>query len=155
MDDNVEKLGRDLGAPKREGSILFGLPMPDGDDGAGSPDGPGRREFRAGEAALAGLVIGDADLKVAPGEAGRANFENPATEGLSGRAIPPIRDKAAGEPGRTALACKRVICAGGAATSLCSRLLGPATRRRRSSNCVLSFGDNGPTSDHTFSPTRV
>jgi hypothetical protein len=34
-------------------------------------------------------------------------------------------------------------------------LLGPATRRNRSSNCVWSFGDNVPTSVQTFSPTKA
>lgn len=94
--------------------MLFGLPIPEGDGGAANPDGPGRREFRAGEAARAVLVTGDADLSVAAGDAGRADLAVPTTEGLSGRGIPPRREAVAGEPGRAMPVCKRVICEGGA-----------------------------------------
>lgn len=155
MDDNAEKFGRALGAPKREGNRLFGRPIPDGDEGAAKPDGPGSLEFRAGEAGRAIFDIGDADLTVVAGDDGRANLDMPATEGLPGRGIPPMREVPAGEAGRPLPDCKRVIWEGGAVTSLGSAWLGPDTRRRRSSNCVLSLGDSGPTRDHTFSPTSA
>lgn len=129
--------------------------MPEGDEGTASPDGPGSREFRAGEAGRPAFDVGDADLSVAAGDDGRANLELPVTEGLPGRGIPPMRELAAGEPGRAMPDCKRDIWEGGAEISLASVVLGPATRRRRSSSCVLSLGDRGPTRDHTFSPTRA
>ncbi len=41
------------------------------------------------------------------------------------------------------------------AVSTFSELLAPGTRRSRSSNCVLSLGDNAPTNDQIFSPTST
>ena len=133
LEDSVEKLGRAFGAPKREGSILLGLPIAEGEGGAVSPEEPGSRGFRAGEAGRATFAAGDADRKVAAGDAERASLEVPATAGLPGRGIPPTREVVAGEPGRAMPVCRRVIWAGGAGTSF-FRLLGPATRRRRSSS---------------------
>jgi hypothetical protein len=116
LEDNAEKLGRAFGAPKREGSILLGLPIPDGEEGAGSPEGPGNREFRAGEAGRA-FEVGDADCKVTAGDAGRASFDGPDTAGLPGRGIPPMRVLVAGELGLAMLDCRRVICETGADAS--------------------------------------
>ena len=82
--------------------MLLGLPIPEGEDGAASPDGPGNREFCAGEA---GRATGD------------ASFDTPDIAGLPGRGIPPMREELAGEPGRAIPVCKRVICEGGAGTS--------------------------------------
>jgi hypothetical protein len=48
-----------------------------------------------------------------------------------------------------------VTGAGEAGLVLRSGALGPATRRRRSSSCVLSFGDMFPTMPQIDSPTRV
>jgi len=107
LEDDAEKLGRALGGPKREGSILLGLPMPEGEEGTASPEA-GSREFRAGEAGRA-IFEGDADRNVAAGDAGRASFDVPATAGLPGRGIPPMREVVAGEPGRIMPVCKRVI----------------------------------------------
>lgn len=89
----------------------MGLPIPEGEDGAASPDGPGNREFCAGEA---GRATGDADRNVAAGD---ASFDTPDIAGLPGRGIPPMREELAGEPGRAIPVCKRVICEGGAGTS--------------------------------------
>ena len=91
LDDKPEKLGRTFGAPNREGSRLFGRPMPAGEEGAGTPDGPKIFTLRAGDA---GRAIVDA------GDAGRASLDTPATKGLVGRSIPPILELIAGEPGR-------------------------------------------------------
>lgn len=41
------------------------------------------------------------------------------------------------------------------AVSALSALAAPGTRRRRSSSCVLSFGDICPTIVQIFSPTRT
>ncbi len=45
--------------------------------------------------------------------------------------------------------------AGAGALSVFSALGAPGTRRRRSSSCVLSFGDICPTIDQIFSPTST
>jgi hypothetical protein len=105
LEDSAEKLGRAFGAPNREGSILLGLPIPDG-EGAGSPEGP-----------LAAFEPGDADRKVIAGDAGRASFDGPDTAGLPGRGILPMRVVVAGEPGRVMPVCRRVICERGADNS--------------------------------------
>jgi len=94
---------------------------------------------------------GEAERNVLEGEPGLAIREILGTAGLAGRAAVDRE----GESGRVP-AAKRDICAD--CTGVCGSglpgLLGPATRRRRSSSCVLSFGDNGPTSDQTFSPIK-
>jgi hypothetical protein len=111
------KLGRAFGAPKREGSILLGLPMPEGEEGAGSPEGPGNREPRAGERGRAEFEVGDVDRIVAAGDIGRVSLDEPDTAGLPGRDVPPTRILVAGEPGRAIPDCKRVICDTGAGAS--------------------------------------
>jgi hypothetical protein len=83
-------------------------------------------------------AAGDEDLTVLAGELGREDLAIPDTEGLAGRGTPPTR---------------RATWAGGAGVSGFVGLLGPATRRSRSSNCVLSLGESDPTRDHIFSPT--
>lgn len=149
-----EKLAR--GRPSREGNMLFGRPIPVGDDAPAGRGIAATRAFRAGELGRPTFeVVGDIDRKVRAGDAGRASFDIPATAGLVGLAITPIRVLDSGEPGRGIAAVKRAICGGGAGASFFSGLIGPVTRRNLSSNCVLSLGDKGPTNDHTFSPTRA
>jgi hypothetical protein len=121
--------------------MLFGLPMPVVGDGGTALFGMGMRDVRTGEAAR-GRFEG-------AGDAERRGF---IPAGLAGRGMPPVRAVVTGEPGRGIPAAKRVTWAAGAGAS---PLLGPGTRRNRSSSCVLSLGGNGPTSVHTFSPTRV
>lgn len=82
--------------------------MPDGEEGAASPDGPGIFALRAGEAGRAIFDAGDAGLVAPAGDDGRASLDTPATEGLDGRGIPPILELAAGEPGRAMPDCRRV-----------------------------------------------
>lgn len=154
LDDKPEKLGRALGAPNREGSRLFGRPMPEGEEEAGSPGGPRIFALRAGDAEPVIFDAGDAGLIVPAGDDDRASLDTPATEGLVERGIPPILELTAGEPGRAMPDCKRVTWDGGAGAPLACGALGPVTRRRRSSSCVLSLDDNGPTNFHTCSPTR-
>lgn len=95
---------------------------------------------------------GEAERTVLGGEPGLAIREIPEKAGLPERGVV----NREGESGRALSAAKREICAG--CTGVCGSglpgLLGPATRRRRSSSCVLSFDDNDPTSDQTFSPTK-
>jgi hypothetical protein len=95
---------------------------------------------------------GEFTLTVRAGEAGRPGFETPTREGLTGLWVLPGR---AGEAGRGMPAVNLATGGSAARFPVLPGLLGPATRRRRSSSCVLSFGDKGPTSDHTFSPTKV
>jgi hypothetical protein len=87
-----------------------------------------------------------ADSGVLAGELGLANWEIPETAGRG----------EVGESERMPVPARQDICTGCAGvcgTGLPGQL-GPATRRRRSSSCVLSFDDNGPTSDQTFSPIK-
>jgi hypothetical protein len=98
-----------------------------------------------------GLAIwegaGVADRGVLAGEPGLANREIPETADLAGHGE-------VGESERMPVPARQGICArcaGVCGTGLPGQL-GPATQRRRSSSCVLSFDDNSPTSDQTFSP---
>ena len=100
----AENLGRAFGAPKREGSKLFGRPIPDGELGGAREAGPGSREpFVDGEAGRATLSAGEG-ARIVDGEAERASFDPAA-------GIPPMREEVDGERGLGALAfaCKRVI----------------------------------------------
>ena len=166
MEGNPEKFGRGLGGPRRDGKKLFGRRLK-GEDGAGRPEEPAVADGivmpdepgsfgRIGEE---GLPIwdgtGEADRTVVAGEPGLTTREMPEIAGLPGRGV--INRE--GESGRAPAAAKRKTCAVCAdCTGLCGSdlpgLLGPATRRRRSSSCVLSFGGSGPTSDQTFSPIK-
>jgi hypothetical protein len=96
------------GLPNREGSMLFGRPIPVGDEG---PETLGAaREVCTGELGRARFEgAGDMGRKVRAGEAGRASLDMLATEGLAGRPRPPIRELEAGEPGRATPAVKRAI----------------------------------------------
>lgn len=112
--------------------------------------------MRAGDAERA-IPDGTGELDLPDGELGRARREGAARAGLEDRGMPPIRDAGpgTGDPERGIPVINRVTCDGGAGVSPRSGLLGPATRRSRSSNCVLSFGDKWPTKDQIFSPTRT
>lgn len=99
---------------------------------------------------------GETDRNDRPGDPGRAMRDIVEAVGLVGRSIPPTfpRD---GDAGREPTFASRATCEGGAGVwcSGLAGLLGPATRRRRSSSCVLSLGERGPTKVHTFSPTST
>jgi len=152
-----------LGGPRRDGKKLFGR-RPEGEEGAAGPEEPAVADGMAmpnwpgslGRIGEEGLPIceetGEADRNVLEGEPGPAIREIPETAGLPGRGAV----NREGESGRELVVAKRDICAG--CTGVCGSgfpgLLGPATRRRRSSSCVLSFDDNGPTRDQTFSPIK-
>jgi hypothetical protein len=83
---------------------------------------------------------GEAVLSVFAGEAGRAIRDAAVIDGLADLG---------------ALAVRRATPLGAmGGGSVFPWELGPGTRRNRSSSCVLSLGDRGPTRDHTFSPTR-
>lgn len=156
FEDNP-KFGRGLGGPRRDGNMLFGR-IPKGEDGATRFEVPAIADGTVipgsfGRIGEDGLAIweraGEADRGILAGEPGLANREIPETAGLAGRGE-------VGESERMPVPARRDTCAGCAGvcgTSL-PGLLGPATRRRRSSSCVLSFDDNGPTSDQTFSPIK-
>jgi hypothetical protein len=84
---------------------------------------------------------GEAERRPRAGDAGRANLER------------------AGLPGLAVAAFNRATPAGagpeaGAGSCLSCELLGPGTRRNRSSSCVLSLLERGPTRVQTFSPTK-
>ncbi|KAF8146243.1 hypothetical protein K438DRAFT_526866 [Mycena galopus ATCC 62051] len=89
---------------------------------------------------------------VRTGEPARGRFKGTGTgdaerrgfilAGLAGRGMPPFLEVVTGEPGRGIPAARRLTWAGGAGVS---PLLGPGTRRNRSSSWVLSLGDSGPT----------
>lgn len=153
--------GRARGAPNRDGIKDFGRPIPLGEVGPGNCEPvEGARTVRAGDAGRPLLLLegaGDEDRAGFAGEAGRARREADKTAGLAGRARPPIREAGpgAGDPDLGIPETRRVTWAGCKGTSARSGLLGPATRRRRSSSCVLSLGDNLLTSDQIFSPTRT
>ena len=83
---------------------------------------------------------GEAVLSVFAGDAGRAIREVATIDGLADLGV--WVDKRVTPLGAT----------GGG--SVFPWELGPGTRRNRSSSCVLSLDDKGPTRDHTFSPTR-
>lgn len=158
----------DLGCAKREGSMLLGR-KPDAEtdgipevpvaDSADILDGPGNLETpRDGEADRAVFCtdVGETDRNNRPGEPGGAMRDAVEAAGLWGRGIPPTLPTD-GDSGREPAFTNRVTCAGGAGV-WCSGLvglLGPATRRRRSSSCVLSLGERGPTNVQTFSPTST
>ena len=116
----------------------------------GSWELPGGREKRVGESdrEIVGEV-GDVDLTVRAGEAGRASREMAATDGLAALGGPPPR---AIVPGRAMPPATRETAGGVATVVEPSWVLGPETRRRRSSSWVLSFGGKGPTNVQTFSP---
>jgi hypothetical protein len=119
--------------------------------------GPGNLETRGGEDGRAVCdAAGDADLNVREGEPGRAMRDIVDAAGLAGRGIPPDFPTD-GDSGREPPLARRVTRAGCAGVwySDLAGLLGPETRRRRSSSCVLSFGESGPTNVHTFSPTNA
>ena len=129
------------GRPSRDGpgSKLLGLGLPgevgSAEAGGSIPDG------RIGDSGRGWENAGEADRTGMAGDAGRANRETAATDGLAG--LGP-------------LAVRRVMPGAGmevGSTFPCE--LGPGTRRSRSSSCVLSFDDSWPTRDHTFSPTRL
>ena len=83
---------------------------------------------------------------VLDGDVGRANRE--VVDGVVGRGIPNDLIEA-WDSGR-----RGPVGVRGDTTSLSGLFkLGPGTRRSRSSSWVLSFGERGPTNDHTFSPT--
>lgn len=163
MEGVAENFGRGLGGPRRDGKKLFGR-KPKGEDGAGRLEEPAVVDGMEmldwlgifGRIGEEGRPIwegaGEADRNVLEGEPGLAIREILGIAGLAGLAGRSVANRE-GESGRVP-AAKRDICAD--CTGVCGSglpgLLGPATRRRRSSSCVLSFGDNGPTSDQTFSP---
>lgn len=123
--------------PSREGNILRGLAFP-GEVGidvvTGFPAG------RRGDSDRACEGTGEAVLSAFAGDAGRAIREAAVIDGLAGLG---------------AWAIRRVTPPGAIGrASVFPWELGPGTRRNRSSSCVLSFDDKGPTRDHTFSPTR-
>ena len=99
---------------------------------------------------------GETDRNGPPGEPGRAMRDIMEAAGLAGRGIPPTFPTD-GDSGRELAFTSRATCGGGAGVwcSSLAGLLGPATRRRRSSSCVLSLGERGPTKVHTFSPTST
>jgi hypothetical protein len=129
-------LGR--GRPSRDGNILRGLAFP-GEVATGIVPGlepVGQR----GDSGRTCEGTGDAVLSVFAGDAGRATREVDAIDGLADLGV--WADRRATPLG---------VTGGG---SVFPWELGPGTRRNRSSSCVLSLGDRGPTRDHTFSPTR-
>jgi hypothetical protein len=91
-------------------------------------------------------------------EEGRTRREAPGIAGLAGRGMPLV-ERPEGEAGRPIPDVSLVVCAGGIEDAVADfgvgGVLGPATRRRRSSSCVLSFGVRGPTRDQIFSPSTV
>ena len=169
--DNAGTEGRvtDRGCAKREGSMLLGR-KPDADvtdgipevlvaDGAVTPEGLGSLEVpRGGEDSRPTVCdgAGETDRNERLGEPGRAMRDVVEAAGLAGRGIPP-NFPTDGDSGREPMFASRATCGGGAGVwcSGLTGLLGPATRRRRSSSCVLSLGERAPTKDHTFSPTST
>ncbi len=78
-------------------------------------------------------IVGEAGGFIRDGEAGRAKREGMGTAGDAGRGIPPMRDAGLGTPDGN----REVVGpadGGGGGVSTWSTLLGPATRRSRSSN---------------------
>lgn len=127
------------GRPNREGSILRGLSL-FGEEGAAEEGGAAAgRNGDSGRAA----GPGEADRTTFAGDCGRPRREIPETEGLAGLGTPATSRE-------TAI----FAIAGAAAGSALPWVLGPGTRRSRSSSWVLSLEDKGPTKDQTFSPTR-
>lgn len=132
-------LGR--GRPSREGNMLRGLAFP-GEvvtDVMAGLDPPRRR----GVSGRACEGTGEAVLSAFAGDAGRAIREAAVIDGLAGLGALAVR--------RTTPLGATDATGGG---SVLPWELGPATRRKRSSSCVLSLDDKGPTRDHTFSPTK-
>ena len=134
--------------------------MPLGEEGAASWDCdsgfPNLFVAAAGEVGWAMPDgVGDAVLGAYEGEIGRARRDTGATAGLPDRGIPPRREAmlGAGDAERAVELANLDACVTG--TSALSGELGPATRRKRSSSCVLSFGDSVPTSCQIFSPTKT
>ena len=98
---------------------------------------------RRGDSGRACEGTGEAVLSVFAGEAGRAIREAAVIDGLAGLGTFAVR---------RATPLGAAVAMGG--SSVLPSELGPGTRRNRSSSCVLSLDDKGPTRDHTFSPTR-
>jgi hypothetical protein len=168
--DNVGAEGRvtDRGCARREGSMLLGrkpeaditdgIPEVPAADGAVTPEGLGSLEApRGGEDGRPVVCngMGERDRNNRPGEPG-AMRDIVEAAGLEGRVIAPTFPTD-GDSGREPEFASRATCGGGAGVwcSGLAGLLGPATRRRRSSSCVLSLGERGPTKVHTFSPTST
>ena len=129
-------LGR--GRPSRDGNMLRGLVFP-GEVATDVVVGL-NPAWRRGDSGLVCEGTGEAVLSVFAGDTGRAIREVAVMEGLADL---------------EAWAVRRVTPLGATGGgSVFPWELGPGTRRNRSSSCVLSFGDRGPTRDHTFSPTR-
>lgn len=149
---------RALGGPNRDGSKLLGRPMAEGDDGPGRCDSPPILVDLGGEVGLLMLGAGDVDLAtLEAGDTGRARRDDGTIEGLVARGIAPIREAGpgAGEPDLGIADEILDACVDICAVSALSGLLTPGTRRRRSSNWVLSLGDKCPTNVQILSPTRV
>ena len=120
--------GRPLAGPSREGSILFGRPIP-------VAPGPASREVGPEPEARAGEVARDVCERV--GEAARGG-----DTGMAKREA----DAGAGEVERVPPMDRRPIALlGGAARGDPGTLSGPGTRFRRSSNWLLSFALRIPT----------
>lgn len=144
---------------KPEAEVIDGIPEVTVADGTVTPEGLGSLEApRGGEDARPVVCngAGEADRNDRPGEPGRAMRDIVEAAGLVGRGIPPAFPTD-GDSGREPAFASRDTCGGGAGVwcSGLAGLLGPATRRRRSSSCVLSLGERGPTKVHTFSPTST
>lgn len=89
----------------------------------------------AGRVASEALAADDIDPYARDGDVGRASRDAEAIAGDAARGILPIRERVAGDPGRAMPEVKRETGAGiGTAGSILSTVLGPATRRKRSSN---------------------
>ena len=128
--------GRLRGGPSREGSRLFGRPIPLGDEGAGKCElGLASLLLRVGEVGCGTADgPGETDLGAYAGDTGRASREVGAVAGLPARGKPPKREDipGAGEAERVPAAARRDTWLIG--PSPFSGELGPATRRKRSSN---------------------
>jgi hypothetical protein len=128
-----------MGAPSREGKKLFGLAVI-GDVGAGNPELLGARGRVAAAARIGELArpdcdtVGDSDRVGWEGEDGRPKRAKPVVASAPGRGIPPSRGFVNGEAGREVSEEIRPTPPAGAGLLPLSGLLGPATRRSRSSS---------------------
>lgn len=144
---------------KPDADVIDGIPDALVADGAVTPKGPSSLEVpRDGEdnRPVVCKGAGETDRNDRLGEPGRAMRDVVEAAGLAGRRIPPTFPTD-GDSGREPTLVSRATCEGGAGVwcSGLTGLLGPATRRRRSSSCVLSLGERTPTKVHTFSPTST